>query len=702
MDMMEQIQMWRENGENQKIIDTLEAIPAKERTPEMDLALAREYIIAVDLYKQKYSEPLKKAVRLLKPHEEYFEDDYEWNFWTGFACYFLDQSGRALRFFQKALEIEPDDENIPQFISACEMGISQPQFLMSFKERTQLAWERFAEKEASFRQMMDDDTDNTKGDEYVRQIEEILSLAFENIQFALFIYNGKYELVLIPNANKVRLFELVYFQKHAPQNVLTHWNILVGFQPGYITSHIASDGIEINWDDVAIWLEEKSEERFALYAYCEKLRPMFAEDKSRVRSLLIYFTLNALGEISYMRHVESVDVVEKPKTDPSILLSKLHAHLKKRGLQLSTDPQAFLDTVTDYENEPDEDPNATWRLDVITASTNCMPLIDSYMCVDNTQMDKLHADGVTAGFFCYPLDTLREGERQEKNPDTAAQALNAKDIFIKQLNKCQKIVDFRRQLEDAFRTDQGSEILTFTGSAMGLYYGYVDFIAWDIKAVFEKAQAFFEKIGIPGVYFHTFYAQAYPVPQDKLSEKASEDEKHDARDEMQRGMDDIPYTPDNADAFFAQLKRWDKANEYTRCIKAIEAIPKEEWDYRLALLLARALQNYAIIGEHRQQTPTLEKELAIMHAIMVLESVQEEGHNEAEWNMRMAFSYQCLQRQEEKAIPYALRWAELDPDGEIAPPEIFLKWMRSQSAFNDIRMKRRPPQDLNRRKRSGK
>ena len=34
--------------------------------------------------------------------------------------------------------------------------------------------------------------------------------------------------------------------------------------------------------------------------------------------------------------------------------------------------------------------------------------------------------------------------------------------------------------------------------------------------------------------------------------------------------------------------------------------------------------------------------------------------------MRMAYGYQFLYGQEEKAIPYAQRWAELDPKDETA------------------------------------
>ena len=50
----------------------------------------------------------------------------------------------------------------------------------------------------------------------------------------------------------------------------------------------------------------------------------------------------------------------------------------------------------------------------------------------------------------------------------------------------------------------------------------------------------------------------------------------------------------------------------------------------------------------------------------MLESVREEGQDKAQWNMRMAYAYLYLYGQEEKAIPYAQRWAELDPEDEDA------------------------------------
>ena len=647
MDILKQCQKWHEESKQHKIIDALEAIPAEERTPEMDSELARAYNNLADPHKPTCKEMLKKALALLKPHEEYFEDDYYWNFRMGYSYFYLDQEGRALRYFEKALEARPGDEDTKEFIDRCKQGISLPQFWECFRERTENWWETFAEMEAELRQMMDEDKDHTRGAELVAQMQETLNLVFDEISFEMGFNGEKYELILTPEGDKVKLFELIYFQKHAPKEVLEHWNILVGRQPLQNIGLRTEDGWDISGDDVQIWLEEQGENSFALSAYCEKLLPMLREAEGRVWWMLTTLTDQVLGEIPHMRYIDSFDVLEEPRAEPSILMSQLPDALKERGLELSTDPEAYLESYLGYEMKPNEDPDADWRLDVMAGSTCCVPLINGYLNADNDFMDDLHADGAVAGFFCYPLDTLREKEGT------------------------QKIFDFRDKLEELFTTGDGPEVLTLTGGATGLYCGYVDFIAWDIQTALQMAKNFFEDSDIPWASFHTFRREAGTVNLKTPSEEEPDDEDQAPElDETLAGMDYIPYTPQNEEEYFQQLEQWNDEDEYTRCIQALNAIPEDWRNYRIAYAMARALENYAIIGDHDEGTPNYKGDKALRRAIEVLESVREEGQDKAEWNMRMAYGYQYLYGQEEQAIPYAQRWAELDPEDKDAPAVI--------------------------------
>ena len=645
MDILKQCQKWHENNEHHKIIEALEGI--EERTPEMDSQLARAYNNEADHRTLEGRAMLKKAIALLKPHEEYFEGDYYWNFRMGYSYYYLDQEGRALRYFEKALEARPDDEDTMQLIDGCKKGISLPQFSECFRERTESTWKDFARQEAQLRRMMDEDKDHTRGQELVDRVEGILNQAFDEISFEMGVGGEKYELILTLEGDKVKLFELVYFQKHAPKEVLEHWNILVGRQPIRNIGFRTDDGWDISGEDVQIWLEQQGKNSFALSAYCEKLLPMLEEEEGRVWWMLTTLTDQVLGEIPHMRYIGSFDVLEAPRAEPSIPMSQLPDKLKEKGANLSTDPEAYLNSYLGYKMEPNKDPDADWRLDVMAGSTNCVPLINGYLDADNDFMDALHADGAVAGFFCYPLDTLREEEGTDK------------------------IFDFRDRLEEALAAGDGPEVLTLTGGATGLFCGYVDFIAWDIRAVLQKAKEFFEGTDIPWASFHTFRREAGTVNLKTPSEEEPDDEDQVSElDETLTGMDYIPYTPQNEEAFFQQLEQWNDEDEYTRCIQALNAIPEDWRNYRIVYAMAQALENYAILGDHQEEPPYYKAEKALLRAIELLESVREEGQDKAQWNMRMAYGYQYLYHQEEKAIPYAQRWAELDPEDENAPAVI--------------------------------
>ena len=128
----------------------------------------------------------------------------------------------------------------------------------------------------------------------------------------------------------------------------------------------------------------------------------------------------------------------------------------------------------------------------------------------------------------------------------------------------------------------------------------------------------------------------------------------------------MKWNSENRKEFFAYIEKLTDEDTYTECMTALESIPMEERDYQVWYQLARAYQNYAIIGNDDQGTPSFIGDKFLLKSIDILNSVTEEGKDKAEWNMRMAYAYQYLTHEEEKAIPYALRWAELDPEDKDA------------------------------------
>lgn len=164
---------------------------------------------------------------------------------------------------------------------------------------------------------------------------------------------------------------------------------------------------------------------------------------------------------------------------------------------------------------------------------------------------------------------------------------------------------------------------------------------------------------MPAASFHVFRREVGSVPLKSPDDRADAGEDDD--DEP------LDYRPETAEAFHARIEKWNDDDEYTRCIRALDGVPTQYRDYRHAYALARALENYAVLGDGQYGCPRDKAREALRRAIGVLESVREEGLDRAEWHMRMAYGYQYLTGEEEKAIPYARTWAQLDPEDEDAP-----------------------------------
>lgn len=498
MDLLKQCQQWFEQDEAQKVIDTLEAIPAEERTPELDSELAKAYIAVAHIGER---EPFEKALELLAPHEEYFAEDHCWNYRIALAYYCLDEEGPALRYFEKALKTRPGDKDTQEYINDCRRRLSLPRFEKNFRERTQEAWAAFSQIEAELRQIIDTDETHQRGEELVEKCGNALKTALRDTSFELGFNGEKHELILSPEGLRYRLFPLVYFQKQAPESVLEHWNIWVGRQPceGF---ELRAGDIKVRAEDVQMWAEKTEDQRVSLVLFCEKLTPLLKEDTDRVWWALSMLVDQTIGEVSAIAFVAGFDVYAQPKNEPAKLLSQLPELLQSMGLSLWRDGSDYLEnSYLAYELEPMEDPEADWRLDVYTGSCRLPVLINDYLGARSDAVDEYHRDGIAAGFLCYPLAGFTGGERSKN------------------------ILDFRDALQEAILNQAGAEAVTFLGGATGLYHGYLDFIAWDLPAVLDAAQAFFEESGLPYAHFHVFRRDVGGVSL--LDEKEPEPDIHE-------------------------------------------------------------------------------------------------------------------------------------------------------------------------------
>ena len=121
------------------------------------------------------------------------------------------------------------------------------------------------------------------------------------------------------------------------------------------------------------------------------------------------------------------------------------------------------------------------------------------------------------------------------------------------------------------------------------------------------------------------------------------------------------------DNLLEQLEQWNKNDEFSRCIEAIEAIPEKERGYKLTVLLGRAYSNLAVLGDHKAHgdDDEVDKEL-IQHSIDILETVWKQGENDPYWNARMGYAHLMADDTAAVALEYGKRWLELEPDNPEA------------------------------------
>ena len=484
-ELMDRCEAWHEAGEYERIVEALEAIPEAERTTDIDMELARAYNNLGDSGDIEGRRLLKKALRLMEPHETELSDDYSWNFRMGYALIFLEREGEALPHFEKALELHPGDdpkyntrEEIQTLIDSCRECMALPLFEMTFRTRVARAWEEFSKEEAEIRRMMDSDRRDDYSDELIRRIQDILEIALDDPTFEFGFDDGKHDLVLVTQGDKVRLFEYVYFKDHAPESVLENWKITVG-RPPRPDFRLRAFDLDVSCDDVDVWVERTEEDRVSVRVHCDKVQESI-DDEDRIWWMLFTITDTVIGEVANMRHIDSFEVVDEPPESQSMKLRDLPKAMEDMGIILTNDADSFLQRYTVYKTDPDKDSDGPWRLDIISGSDCCPPIVNDYYSGERRCVDTLHADGAVAGYLAYSLDIFDGEDRSDR------------------------IFDFRDTLEEALIDWAGEDAITVIGGATGLYYGYLDFIAWDIPSILSAAQEFLTGSGVSESFFRVF------------------------------------------------------------------------------------------------------------------------------------------------------------------------------------------------------
>lgn len=602
-DLEKQIDEWHKADQHQAIIDALGQIPEAERDYETVGLLARAY---------NNIEQYPQAVELLESVKEEGQDDARWNFRMGYAQYYLDNVREALHYFTKAKELDPEDEDTQYFIRQCNVAWPLAQRVGEF-------WDWFVANEGKLSSMIHPKSQE-EADDFMEFISEGTNLISENLHFNI---GGDHEFTFSVEGWPDLFIIYPYIISRMPESLKGKWKFFPFNQGKEHSFAFRMDDVEIDMDKIMVNVSyNETGEDFNIRYYDKNLCSLPKEKSDGVFHIILELVLGEGVSFKYINAIERASGIE----EDMIALSGLREHIEKaikfHGHEFYENPK---DIYTGYHMTPEE--NDELRFDVIVGSTCLYSIVADYYSDSTDIFDHANNFGAQALFLVFQND-------------------NGNDRH--------QILNFRHDLEDRITEEilEPGNLGVITGGATGTEYSYIDLFVYNQQAFVSTLLPLLDEYPEYSFYLSEFRRQGQLY---KLSD--SEPWKGER-------PDGISYSPGD-EAFFRQIEEWNDSDEYTKSIRALEAIPEEQQDYRIKMLLVRAYENYAIIGDNDEGTERWKGDRALLKAIRLMQTVRSEGEKDAKWNMRMAYAYQYL-NQEEKAIEYAKRWAELDPEDSSA------------------------------------
>lgn len=580
-----------------------EIIDALEQIPEAERDFETTGFLA-----RAYNniEEYAKAADLLESVREEGAEDERWNFRMGYAQYFLCNYREALSYFSKARELEPENGDALSFIRQCNMA-------MPLTRRVKEFWNRFVENEEKLSGMMCPNS-MEEADAFMEFISEGTNLISENMHFNI---GGDHEFTFSVEGWPDLFIIYPYIISCMPESLKSKWKFFP-FNQGKVGSfayRVHDTDVDMGKIMVKASYDEKRE-NFNIRYYDRNLCSLPEENSDGNFHVILELVLGEGVSFKYVNGIERASSIEEGMIALSGLRQHIEAIVKSHGHEFFENPK---DVYTGYQLTPKESDEL--RFDVIVGSTCLDSIVADYYHGSTEIFD--HADG----FGVQALYMVFQNGVGEDN-----------------------ILNFRHDLEDRITGEilEPGNLGVITGGATGTEYSYIDLFVYDLRAFVKKVIPLLDEYPEYSFYISDFIRNGR-IHQ--LTEAASEV---------------IPYTKENKEEFLAQIEKWNDMEKFSKCIKALEDIPEAEQDYDIVIRLVRAYENYAILGDNGEEPEDDEKERALNKALELLESIREAGESQAGWNKRMAYAYQYLVEQEEKAIEYAKRWAELDPEDSSA------------------------------------
>lgn len=255
----------------------------------------------------------------------------------------------------------------------------------TFRQRVADFWHLFAEQEYEIRYLLS--AGNSPG-KAVFDMEQLLRIAFTTPVFDLKQRDDYFELVLSPEGNGSRLYQMAYWRAQAPEELLEQWDFVVGRPPAGEDRPLAME-VEHIWlqaDEISVWPILLPDGRLGIESYSEKL--LLLEEATAYTAFCTLLE-QCLGELCLMSNVEYVNLLLQPALEEPVLLSDLAAYiadLQMAGqLPPQDDPLGFSPAILWNRRRPG------WGCGMIfisgSTSAAALPVLNSYYTGEESLFD---------------------------------------------------------------------------------------------------------------------------------------------------------------------------------------------------------------------------------------------------------------------------------------------------------------------------
>lgn len=429
-DLRRKIDEWHRADNHQKIIDTIEKIPETKRDFETTGLLARAYNNIEDHI---------TAINLLESIREKGENDFLWNFRMGYTKYSLDQIREALRYFNRAVELDPTNDDARCFIRVCNLEIP-------FSKRVEDFWNWFVKNESELSGMIPPDS-NDKADALTAFVHEGTCLISEKLYFYL---GGDYEFTFSIEGWPDLFILYPHIISRMPQSLKNKWH----FQP-FNQGIDRPFGFRMYGTDIdtarimvrALYLEDKN--RFCISYYEKNLNALPKRECDNFMWIILEHILGEGISFIYMDEIVPAEAIEDGMIPLSELKGTMEMSVKAGGREFFDNPK---DLYTGYQISPQE--RDELRYDVIAGTTCLEGLVADYYNDSTRIFDHINSFGAHAMFIAFGNIDRNDG-----------------DIPL----------DFRHELEDRLSNEilEPKQLGQVIGGATGVNMSYIDLIVFN-------------------------------------------------------------------------------------------------------------------------------------------------------------------------------------------------------------------------------